>query len=132
MYKITPLPKNINNFECIILFDCLDSDGTWWMGADKGLYKQEADHHIVAVLKGQYVNDIAFAGESLFVGTSNGVWQLSHALPDKNQEYQAAFDAQWERSRALIEEREAEIRRLTAKIGKTGASRGDANGVNAA
>ena len=44
---------------------CLDSDGTWWMGADKGLYKQEADHRIVAVLKGQYVNDIAFAGESL-------------------------------------------------------------------
>ena len=61
---------------------CLDSDGTWWMGADKGLYKQEADHRIVAVLKGQYVNDIAFAGESLFVGTSNGVWQLSHTLPD--------------------------------------------------
>ena len=28
---------------------CLDSDGTWWMGADKGLYKQEADHRIVAV-----------------------------------------------------------------------------------
>ena len=21
MYKITPLPKNINNFECIILFE---------------------------------------------------------------------------------------------------------------
>lgn len=47
---------------------CLDSDGTWWMGADKGLYKQEADHRIVAVLKGQYVNDIAFAGEFAFCG----------------------------------------------------------------
>ena len=32
---------------------CLDSDGTRWMGADKGLYKQEADHRLVAVLKGQ-------------------------------------------------------------------------------
>ena len=28
---------------------CLDSNGTWWMGADKGLYKQEADHHIVLI-----------------------------------------------------------------------------------
>lgn len=73
---------------------CLDSDGTWWMGADKGLYKQEADHRIVAVLKGQYVNDIAFAGESLFVGTSNGVWQLSHALPDKKRQLLEGWNVQ--------------------------------------
>lgn len=53
------------------------------------------------------------------------VWRQLEGL---HQEYQAAFDAQWERSRALIEEREAEIHRLTAQIGKTGASRGDANG----
>ena len=73
---------------------CLDSDGTWWMGADKGLYKQEANHRIVAVLKGQYVNDIAFAGESLFVGTSNGVWQLSHALPDKKRQLLEGWNVQ--------------------------------------
>ena len=73
---------------------CLDSDGTWWMGADKGLYKQEADHRIVAVLKGQYVNDIAFAGESLFVGTSNGVWQLSHALPDRKRQLLEGWNVQ--------------------------------------
>ena len=73
---------------------CLDSDGTWWMGADKGLYKQEADHRIVTVLKGQYVNDIAFAGESLFVGTSNGVWQLSHALPDKKRQLLEGWNVQ--------------------------------------
>ena len=77
-----------------ILPNCLDSDGTWWMGADKGLYKQEADHRIVAVLKGQYVNDIAFAGESLFVGTSNGVWQLSHALPDKKRQLLEGWNVQ--------------------------------------
>lgn len=64
---------------------CLDGDGIWWMGSDKGLYKLEADNRIVAVLKGQYVNDIAFAGESLFVGTSTGLWQLSHALPDRKR-----------------------------------------------
>ena len=63
-------------------------------GADKGLYKQEADHRIVAVLKGQYVNDIAFAGESLFVGTSNGVWQLSHALPDKKRQLLEGWNVQ--------------------------------------
>ena len=73
---------------------CLDSDGTWWMGADKGLYKQEADHRIVAVLKGQYVNDIALAGESLYVGTSNGVWQLSHALPDKKRQLLEGWNIQ--------------------------------------
>ncbi len=42
-------------------------------------------------------------------------------------EYQSAFDAQWERSRALIEERDAEIRRLKAERGKAGQSRGEAN-----
>lgn len=73
---------------------CLDSDGIWWMGSDKGLYKREADNRIVAVLKGQYVNDIAFARESLFVGTSTGVWQVSHALPDRKHQLLKGWNVQ--------------------------------------
>lgn len=44
---------------------CIDHDGALWIGLDKGLYKQEADGALVAVLKGQYVNDIVTAGEML-------------------------------------------------------------------
>ena len=40
------------------------------------------------------VNRMPFAGESLFVGTSNGVWQLSHALPGKKRQLLEGWNVQ--------------------------------------
>lgn len=53
------------------------------------------------------------------------VWRQLEKL---HGEYQSAFDAQSERSRALIEERDAEIRRLQAALAEAGKTRGEANG----
>lgn len=58
---------------------CLDYKGTLWLGLGRGLYKKEADGRITAVVQDQYVNDIVSTSESLFVGTSMGVLQLSHS-----------------------------------------------------
>lgn len=54
-----------------------DADGVLWIGLDKGLYRQDTDGSVVAVLKGEYVNDIALADGRLWAGTFTGVWQIS-------------------------------------------------------
>lgn len=58
---------------------CMDHNGTFWFGLSRGLYKKEADGRITTIIPEQYVNDIVSTGESLFVGTSTGVLQLSHS-----------------------------------------------------
>lgn len=58
---------------------CLDSNGTLWLALSSGLHKREADGRITLIAGGQPVNDIISTGESLFVGTSMGVLQLSHS-----------------------------------------------------
>lgn len=54
-----------------------DADGVLWIGLDKGLFRWENDGSVIAVLRGEYVNDIVFAGERLLAGTFTGVWQVS-------------------------------------------------------
>nr|WP_320057839.1 two-component regulator propeller domain-containing protein [uncultured Bacteroides sp.] len=61
----------------------LDHKGTLWFGLNKGLYKKEADGHVIPIIKDQYVNDIVSVGKSLFVGTSTGVLQLSYSRLNK-------------------------------------------------
>lgn len=53
------------------------------------------------------------------------VWRQLEQL---HQAYQAAFDAQAERSRALLEEREVELRKLKARMDGAGLVPGDGNG----
>lgn len=64
---------------------CLDNDGTLWLGLGNGLYKKESRGNVTLVLPKQYVNDIVFADQSLFVGTSSGVLKLSRRLLEKEQ-----------------------------------------------
>ncbi len=71
------------NEEIILNKLCLDQNGTLWLGLSIGLYKKEAAKPITPVIRGQYVNDIISTGESLFIGTSTGVLQLSYAQLDK-------------------------------------------------
>ncbi|MDU1892512.1 MAG: two-component regulator propeller domain-containing protein [Dysgonomonas sp.] len=61
----------------------LDHKGTFWFGLSSGLYKKEADGRITSIVPEQYVNDIVSTGESLFVGTSMGVLQLSNSQLNK-------------------------------------------------
>lgn len=60
-----------------------DEDGVLWIGLDKGLYRQKPDGSVVAVLKGEYVNDIACAGKWLFAGTFTGVWRIAREKTDE-------------------------------------------------
>ncbi len=62
---------------------CLDHKGILWLGLSKGLYKKETDGRITSVVSGQYVNDIVSSDESLYVGTSTGVLQLSYSQLNK-------------------------------------------------
>ncbi|MDR0891814.1 MAG: response regulator [Mediterranea sp.] len=62
---------------------CFDRDGALWIGLDRGLYRQEADGSLSAVIEGRYVNDILSMGESLLVGTSTGIVQLSQVFPSR-------------------------------------------------
>jgi signal transduction histidine kinase/ligand-binding sensor domain-containing protein/DNA-binding response OmpR family regulator len=71
------------NEEIILNKLCLDQNGTLWLGLSKGLYKKDADKPITSVIPGQYINDIISTGESLFVGTSIGVLQLTYSQLDK-------------------------------------------------
>lgn len=57
---------------------CFDNKGILWLALSKGLYKKEENGHITSVVSEQYVNDIVSTPESLYVGTSMGVLQLSH------------------------------------------------------
>ncbi len=66
------------NGEIILNKICLDNEGTLWLGLNSGLYKKEIDGRITSIVREQYVNDIISTNESLFVGTSTGVLQLSH------------------------------------------------------
>lgn len=56
---------------------CFDHKGSLWFGLSEGLYKKEGNEHISCIVSKQYVNDIVSSGESLFIGTSKGVLQLS-------------------------------------------------------
>lgn len=56
----------------------VDPKGTRWFGLNTGLYKQEIDGNVTPVIQEQYVNDVVAVNESLFVGTSTGVLQLSY------------------------------------------------------
>lgn len=56
----------------------LDHKGTFWFGLSNGLYKKEVGGDVTPVVCEQYINDIISVGESLFAGTSTGVFQLSH------------------------------------------------------
>lgn len=53
------------------------------------------------------------------------VWKKLDML---QKEYRAAFDAQQERSRALLEERDARIALLEEQLGREKYSRGDSGG----
>ncbi|OJU54119.1 MAG: hybrid sensor histidine kinase/response regulator [Bacteroidales bacterium 45-6] len=64
---------------------CLDRTGALWLGLSKGLYRKEINGRIASIIPGQYVNDIVPSGESLFVGTSKGVLQLSRTQLGKIQ-----------------------------------------------
>ncbi|WP_321479431.1 two-component regulator propeller domain-containing protein [uncultured Bacteroides sp.] len=72
----------------------LDHKGTLWLGLNKGLYKKEANGHVTPIIKDQYVNDIASIKESLFVGTSTGVLQLSYSQLSKTKQLISGQDVQ--------------------------------------
>ncbi len=63
-----------------------DGDGVLWIGLDKGLYRRKADGSVVAVLKGEYVNDITFISDRLFAGTFTGVWQVLWKKTDEKRQ----------------------------------------------
>lgn len=54
-----------------------DENGTLWFGLSRGLYSKKSDGALCCVLEDNYINDIACLCDSLFVGTSNGVFRLS-------------------------------------------------------
>lgn len=64
-----------------------------------------------------YLKNLRFRKKKLGGVDEADVWRQLEKLQG---EYQAAFDAQTERSRALLEERDAEIQRLKAALGNTG------------
>lgn len=72
---------------------CLDNHGTFWFGLSNGLYKKEADCEVTLVVHKQYVNEIISVGESLFIGTSTGVLQLSHNDPGRTEKLIDGVDA---------------------------------------
>lgn len=55
----------------------LDKNGTLWLGLSNGLYSKNESNEVRCIIKNEYINDMACVGDSLFVGTSNGVFQLS-------------------------------------------------------
>jgi signal transduction histidine kinase/DNA-binding response OmpR family regulator/ligand-binding sensor domain-containing protein len=55
-----------------------DENGTLWFGLSRGLYSRKSDGTISCVIKDKYINDIACLGDSLFVGTSTGIFRLSY------------------------------------------------------
>jgi signal transduction histidine kinase/DNA-binding response OmpR family regulator/sugar lactone lactonase YvrE len=65
--------------EIILNKIAIDGKGYLWIGLGKGLYRKENDGSITAVITDQYVNDIVTDSVSVFVGTSMGVVQLTHA-----------------------------------------------------
>ena len=65
------------NGEIILNKIFIDSNGSLWMGLSKGLYKKEEKGEIIEILPGQYINDIVGGPESVFIGTSEGVVELS-------------------------------------------------------
>lgn len=71
------------NEEIIMNKLCIDNKGTLWLGLSNGLYKKEIDGPITPIIRDQYVKDIVCADESLFVGTSMGVLQLSYSQLEK-------------------------------------------------
>nr|WP_321375265.1 two-component regulator propeller domain-containing protein [uncultured Bacteroides sp.] len=72
----------------------IDHKGTLWFGLNKGLYKKEADNHVIPIVREQYVNDIISVGKSLFVGTSTGVLQLSYSQLNKTHRLINRHDVQ--------------------------------------
>lgn len=69
----------------VILNDLyFDQEGTMWLGANVGLYKQKKNEDIVQMLDGYYVSIITSAEKDLYVGTTQGILQLTpddRALP---------------------------------------------------
>ena len=53
-----------------------DKYGTLWLGLSNGLYCKKTDETLNRVVDGEYINDIACTGDSLFIGTSDGVLHL--------------------------------------------------------
>lgn len=60
---------------------CMDSNGILWLGLSKGLYKKAPDEAVSQIIPDKYINDIICVGDSLFIGTSNGVQYISCSNP---------------------------------------------------
>lgn len=65
------------NGEIILNKVLSDENGTFWFGLGNGLYCKKSDGSFGCVIDDKYVNDIACMGDSLYIGTSNGIFQLS-------------------------------------------------------
>ncbi len=64
------------NEEIILNKIYFTEDSTMWIGLDKGLFKMPEDGELVPVINNLYVNDILKADNSLYIGSSIGVWKL--------------------------------------------------------
>ena len=65
------------NGEIILNKILYDETGTFWFGLGNGLYCRKSDGSFSCVIDNEYVNDISYMGDSLFIGTSHGIFQMS-------------------------------------------------------
>ncbi|MDR0938712.1 MAG: response regulator [Mediterranea sp.] len=92
---ILHIGQSLNQTNVILNKLFRDREGALWIGLDRGLYKQEAEGKPVQpVMEGRYVNDIVDGGESVFVGTTTGIWEFTLALHSRARLWRDGINVQ--------------------------------------